>query len=604
MAVPGSGLEEPLVDDDGLENGYAAAGEGNGEKLALVRDGSVDLKGRPASKAHTGGWKSCAFIFGNDVVERIVYHGVSANLISYLVGVLHQDRVSSVKSVNNWSGTICITPFVGAFVADAYFGLYWTIAVTSFFYLTGLVMLTLSASLPGLRPSDCAESTNLQCSPATPAQLRFFYVSLYVLCVGAGGIKSCASAFGAAQFDSDCRVEKVKKSSFFNWWFLGIKLGMLFSVTVVVYVQDNVGWGWGFGIPTALMLLVSLLFFAGSPFYRHQKPTGSPLTSYCQVVVAALRNRGLRVPSDPDQLNTTTGPGAGEDGGGKVVAQLPHTSRFRCLDKAATPDPAASPDHASNWKLCTVTQVEQVKIFAGMFPIWFCSLFFNLVTSQVQTFFVLQGRTLDGHITSWFDIPPASLQLFTTVPVLIGLPLYDWYLVPFLRRRTGTERGITMLQRIGLGMAIVLMVGVSAALTERRRLQVARAAGALDSPDAVLPMSIFWLVPQYVAMGVSDIFTGAGYMEFFYDQSPDNVKTIGSAIPVSAIGIGAYMSSALISVVKYVTGRGGGTPWLIDNINRSRLDNYYWLIVAICVANMVVYVATARSYTYTKSRRR
>lgn len=306
---------------------------------------------------------------GNDVVERIVYHGVSANLISYLVGVLHQDRVSSVKSVNNWSGTICITPFVGAFVADAYFGLYWTIAVTSFFYLTvsecsrrpgppwhlgsqalpvipslaeranacaclaacaqGLVMLTLSASLPGLRPSDCAESTNLQCSPATPAQLRFFYVSLYVLCVGAGGIKSCASAFGAAQFDSDCRVEKVKKSSFFNWWFLGIKLGMLFSVTVVVYVQDNVGWGWGFGIPTALMLLVSLLFFAGSPFYRHQKPTGSPLTSYCQVVVAALRNRGLRVPSDPDQLNTTTGPGAGEDGGGKVVAQLPHTSRFR-----------------------------------------------------------------------------------------------------------------------------------------------------------------------------------------------------------------------------------------------------------------------------------
>lgn len=166
-----------------------------------------------------------------------------------------------------------------------------------------LVCVTMSVSLPSLKPPACDTTTPLSlCQKATTAQICFFYFSLYLMALGAGGIKSCVTAFAGDQFDNNDPQEARRKMSFPNWWFVSISFGTMLSVSILVYVQDNVGWAWGYGVPTAITGLATLAYLLGTPIYRHQIPSGSPLTRVAQVLCSAVRNWNTAVPSDPGLL--------------------------------------------------------------------------------------------------------------------------------------------------------------------------------------------------------------------------------------------------------------------------------------------------------------
>lgn len=72
---------------------------------------------------------------GNECCERLAYYGMSTNLVNYLKSRLNRRNVAAVNNVTNWSGTCYVTPLLGAFLADAYLGRYWTIASFSIIYV-------------------------------------------------------------------------------------------------------------------------------------------------------------------------------------------------------------------------------------------------------------------------------------------------------------------------------------------------------------------------------------------------------------------------------------------------------------------------------------
>lgn len=64
-----------------------------------------------------------------------------------------------------------------------------------------------------------------------------FFTALYILAVGEGGHKPCVQTFAADQFDEDLPEEKMAKSSFFNWWYMGIVVGATSAIFFVIYLQ-------------------------------------------------------------------------------------------------------------------------------------------------------------------------------------------------------------------------------------------------------------------------------------------------------------------------------------------------------------------------------
>lgn len=110
------------------------------------------------------------------------------------------------------------------------------------------------------------------------------------------------------------------------------------------------------------------------------------------------------------------------------------------LDKVAVENPSDCVKGSANaWRLCTVTQVEELKSIIRLLPIWATGIVFSAVYSQMGTLFVLQGNTMDLHTGSSFEIPSASLSLFDTISVIFWVPIYDCLIVPLARKFTAIK---------------------------------------------------------------------------------------------------------------------------------------------------------------------
>ncbi|KAL2456680.1 Protein NRT1/PTR FAMILY 5.2 [Abeliophyllum distichum] len=553
-----------------------------------TEDGTVDLKGNPILRSKRGGWTACSFVVVYEVFERMAYYGISSNLIIYLTNKLHQGTVKSANNVTNWVGTVWMTPILGAYVADALLGRYWTFLIASAIYLMGMSLLTLAVSVNGLKPPHCVDKNPANCEKANTVQLAVFFGALYTLAVGTGGTKPNISTMGADQFDEFDPKEKAQKLSFFNWWMFSIFLGTLFANSVLVYIQDNVGWTLGYGLPTAGLAISIIIFLAGTPFYRHKKPTGSPFTKMAKVIVAALRKWRVTVPADPKNLYELDL----QEYANKGKYRIDSTPSLRFLNKACVKTDSTSP-----WMLCPVTQVEETKQILRMIPILIATFVPSTMIAQVHTLFIKQGTTLNRHVFNNFKIPPASLVGFVTLSMLISVVIYDQFFVKITRKRTKNPRGISLLQRMGIGMVFHIVIMVVASMTERYRLKVAKDHG-LDVTGGQAPLSIFILLPQFILMGTADAFLEVAKIEFFYDQAPESMKSLGTSYSMTTLGAGNFISSFLLSTVSRVTKENGHHGWIQNNLNASHLDYYYAFFAILNCFNFIFFLVVIKFYVY------
>ncbi|XWS24767.1 hypothetical protein CRYUN_Cryun27aG0012500 [Craigia yunnanensis] len=160
-----------------------------------------------------------------------------------------------------------------------------------------------------------------------------------------------------------------------------------------------------------------------------------------------------------------------------------------------------------------------------------------------------------------------------------------------------------MLQRIGIGMVLSAISMVITALVEMQRLKTAQEYGLVDKPNVTVPMSVWWLVPQYVLYGLSDVFTMVGLQEFFYDQVPHELRSVGLALYLSIFGVGSLLSSFFISAIENVTGGDGRDSWFANNLNRAHLDYFYWLLASLSAIGLAFYLYSTKSYIYASGSR-
>ncbi|GMY15698.1 protein NRT1/ PTR FAMILY 2.11-like isoform X1 [Fagus crenata] len=545
------------------------------------------------------GVKAMPFVIGNETFEKLGTLGTSSNLLVYLTTVFNMKSITATTLVNIFNGTTNVATLLGAFLCDTYFGRYQTLGFASVASFMGMLLLSLTAAIAKLHPPHCEANERGTCPGPTPWQMAFLLSSLGLLVVGAGGIRPCNLAFGADQFNPNTESGKRGISSFFNWYYFTFTFAMMVSITFIVYVQSNVSWAWGLAIPTFLMLLSCVLFFIGSRIYVKLKPEGSPLKSIVQVIVAAVKKRQLKLPEQPwlslfNNIPTSS-----------INSKLPYTDQFRFLDKAAirTPEDQLNSDGsaANPWRLCSMQQVEQVKCLMRVIPIWVAASIYCVATVQQQTYVVFQALQSDRRLGNTnFTIPAASYIVFTMLGLTIWIPIYDRIIVPTLRRFTGKEDGITVLQKMGSGIVVAIVTMLISALVEERRrtLALTNPIGIDPRRGAISSLSGIWLVPQLTLVGLSEAFTVIGEVEFYYKQFPENMRSIGGSFLFVGFAGASYLSSFLVSVVHRTTSGAATGEWLPEDLNKGRLDYFYYMVAGLEVINLGYFIMCAKWYKY------
>uniref|UniRef100_A0A803M1N0 Uncharacterized protein n=1 Tax=Chenopodium quinoa TaxID=63459 RepID=A0A803M1N0_CHEQI len=287
------------------------------------------------------------------------------------------------------------------------------------------------------------------------------------------------------------------------------------------------------------------------------RPQGSPLTTIFRVLFAASSKSFCRRPHDANGLYEKPDPNQ---------ELLPHSKSLSGLDKAAIIKAESS-----------LEQQEQKK----MEPL------------QRATYFLEQAKRLD---------PRAGKA---KAPLILFLWFYDQFRRSFTTSFLGTfALSGRYAPRIGIVVAMMYatLSCIAAAKVETRRLGVVKNHGLIDKPDERVPMTIFWLLPQFALLGGLDGIQRLCAYSFSVDQAPSSMIKYFNLFARGFFGLGVMGSVVSVYIVGMISEAKTGTNWFQSTLNTSRLDNYYWVLATLAAVNLVVYIVVACLYRYRESR--
>ncbi|KAL8118655.1 protein NRT1/ PTR FAMILY 1.2-like [Apium graveolens] len=530
-----------------------------------------------------GGLFTMPFIIANEAFEKVASYGLLPNMIVYLMKDYGMSFTQAQNVIFFWTAATNFMPIFGALFSDSYLGRFLTIGLGSIFSFLGMFLLWLTAMIPEARPDPCDPRIQA-CKSASPSQYFLLISSFALISIGAGGIRPCSLAFGADQIDNRENSNNLRVlERYFGWYYASAALSVVIALTGIVYIQVHVGWKVGFGVPAILMFLSTCLFFIASSFYVKHKIRTCLLTSFIQVLVVACRNWDIDISSTDSEVWYHL----------KESTYHVPTNKFRFLNKACiirNPEEVGSDGIALNpWTLCSVDQVEELKVLIRVIPLWSAGIMMSINISQ-SAFPYFQAQSMDRHLTSNFEVPAGSFGLFTIIALFVWVMIYDRIVLPVASKIRGEPVHIGMKHRMGIGLFLSFLGTVASAAVEHFRRSKAIQQGYLNNPSAVVDMSAYWLVPQYVLNGLAEAFNAIGQTEFYYSQFPKSMSSIASSLVGVGMAFANLLASLILSTVDHATKSGGKESWTSSNINKAQYDSYYWLLAILSAMNIVYFM--------------
>ncbi|CAA0384600.1 unnamed protein product [Arabidopsis thaliana] len=489
----------------------------------------------PSSKR--GGWKTFPFMIATLLGLSIASFGWVMNLVVFLIKEFNIKSIAATQISNIVNGCVSMFPVIAAILADSFFGNIPVISVSAFISLLGIVLLTMITSLDYLRPPPC-ETGSILCQSSSKLQLGILYIALALVIIGSAGTPFTLASAGANQYE-----KPKEQGSFFNWYFLTLYTGAITGATAIVYTQENASWKLGFGLCAVANLISFIVFVSGKRYYKHDKPMGSPFTNLIRVVVAATRKRKAVISSREEDYHH----GLGREG--KTSSAMPSKS-FRFFNRAAlkTEDDSVN----NNWRLCSVQEVEDFKAVFRVLPLLLAIIFVSTPMVTQTSLIILCTRPRSR----------ASLQN---------------------PGRKLAHKPLTPLQKVGIGHVFIILSMAISAIVEAKRLKTVTNGHS---------MSVLWLVPPLVIVGIGETFQFPANIELFYREFPESLSSTATSLTSVVIGISFYLSTALITLIQKTT------KWLPNDINHGRVDNVYWLLVIVGVLNFGYFLVCAWFYRY------
>jgi POT family proton-dependent oligopeptide transporter len=182
--------------------------------------------------------KALYFLFTIEMWERFNYYGMRALLFLFMTQFLMLSTKQSGSIYGWFTGLVYLTPLIGGYIADRYWGRIKAIYV-------GMIGMALGQFLLS--------------STAWTSSIMVFYIALMLIVIGNGFFKPNISATVGSLYDS---VNDPRRDGGFTIFYMGVNLGAMVAPIICGYLMTEYGYGWGFmaaGIGMSIGVVTMLL---------------------------------------------------------------------------------------------------------------------------------------------------------------------------------------------------------------------------------------------------------------------------------------------------------------------------------------------------------
>lgn len=571
-------------------------------------------------------------------LERLAFYSLTGNLVLFLNSDPFGWRsYNALYCTFIFLGISYVLSFLGGIIADTLLGKFKTLLLAFVIYLVGYVFLPVvtfeeknkllnstELGLPNICGRDNDEKKGDKMSMISDASSKLSLIEencaglifgiLTIISVGSGIFRSVIAPFGADQV----RGEGPQTSlAFFNWYYWSINLGTLVALSGVTYVQQDISFFLGFLSSNISLGVSCLVFIAGCWSYVYLPKTGSILTNIFKILFESCQRRTLHRQRENNVEHISA-----DSSDIPELKSTEHSPSF--LDKAKC-------RYGGSFHETAVEDVKQLLkilcVFLTLLPYW-------MVYFQMQTTFELQGLHMKLDIsnvekykichdmnsssyspesTKKSTLVAAWFSLFDVVFLIILLPLFDRVIYPYLKKR---DMHVGIVCRISVGMMFATIAVLVAGIVELFRL---RAVWKFPNEKCcsytinqtightvyrAADMSVFWQIPQYALIGISEVFTSVAALEFAYQMAPKSMKGIIMGFFYLFTGIGSLLGTGTMFAFKdtwffqedfgNINCRMGCNTTGTHSKKACHLDYYFFFLAVLEFTGMFVFIIVAK----------
>lgn len=523
---------------------------------------NVPVAGNPADSSSKPGFpRSVFYIVGTEACERFSFYGMRSILTLYIVLELLKDLSSSgevgMRAAEDYATVIghlftmgvYFMPLLGAWIADKFWGKYWTIIVMSIFYVLGNGILAMTVG----------------------SQLGLI-IGLALIAFGSGGIKPCVSSFMGEQFSPEQSGFVARAFGMFYW---AINFGSFFAFALIPVIKNEIGYAWAFGIPGIAMGLATLVFVLGTSAYKRHlgewinvpaKTVGMRVI-HSAVLYGAIPGWffcALMMLAKPAMLGTQVATYsilekvayvgfigvAAFVAVGILFALAAFLPRFLIsLAKGAHPDTdlAASESDAPAKVVVpaqeSMTLGERFRAIRGILLLFAVIPVFWALFDQMATTWVILGGQMSNTSLFGYPINTETMQNINPVFVMMLIPVFSFFLYPMLNRTRLFKT--TPLRRMTVGMVLSAFSFVICGWLQTS-VDASIAAG---TPT----MSVWWMALPYFVLTAGEVLFSATGLEFAFSQAPAVMRSTITSLWNLTTTVGNFLVVLIVALAQGYT---------------------------------------------------